>query len=233
MNPAHPGTFSRSMKPRQIITAHEPIVCEICRRTLLRGETPVAFLADSRRVQVCELCEPRAVHEGWIREGFQDDTQVAVRRRDRKSILRRFRQPAPARRPASGPVDGDARPAQPSGPRVEERHVHGVPANVTLKIERAIEMFNSSGLPHRMQGITRSLGAPVVTVRPSATENAIVRISIAWELAWYRFEVDLGDDGAGVRPVARGSELRELDEDEMVPTNALSEEGLIVEAAPA
>ncbi|MDQ8044652.1 MAG: hypothetical protein AAGC46_08400 [Solirubrobacteraceae bacterium] len=222
------------MKPRQIITAHEPIVCEICRRTLLRGETPVAFIADSRRVEVCELCEPRAVHEGWIREGFQDDTQVAVRRRDRKSILRRLR-PAPApRRPAANPVESDARPSQPSSvQRVEERHVHGVPANVTLKLERAIEMFNSSGLPHRMQGITRSLGAPVVAVRPSATENAIIRISIAWELAWYRFEVDLGDDGAGVRPVARGSELRELDEDEMIATNALSEDGLIVEAAPA
>jgi hypothetical protein len=220
------------MKPRQIITAHEPIVCEVCRRTLLRGENPVPFIADGRKVKVCELCEPRAVHEGWIREGLGDDTQVAVRRRDRKSILRRLR-PAAAPRPTRPtPSLDDARPSQPAAVKHEERRdVHGVPANVGLKVERAIEMFNSSGLPHRMQGITRSLGAPVVAVRPSATEGVIVRITIAWELAWYRFEVDLGEGDAGVRPVARGSELRELDESEMQPTNALSEEGLIVEAA--
>jgi hypothetical protein len=220
------------MKPRQIITAHEPIVCEVCRRTLLRGENPVPFIADGRKVKVCELCEPRAVHEGWIREGLGDDTQVAVRRRDRKSILRRLR-PAPATRPTRPtPSLDDARPSQAQAAKHEERRdVHGVPANVGLKVERAIEMFNASGLPHRMQGITRSLGAPVVAVRPSATEGVIVRITIAWELAWYRFEVDLGEGDAGVRPVARGSELRELEESEMQPTNALSEDGLIVEAA--
>lgn len=218
------------MRPRQIITAHEPIVCEVCRRTLLRGENPVAFIADGRNVKVCELCEPRAVHEGWIREGLQDDTQVAVRRRDRKSILRRLRGDVPPpRRPAASPVMDDARPSPTT--HHEDRQVHGVPTNVELKLERAIEMFNTSGLPHRMAGITRSLGAPVVAVRPSATEGGIVRISIAWELAWYRFEVDLGDGEAGVRPVARGSELKELDPSELQPTNALSEDGQIVAAA--
>ncbi|MDO9357089.1 MAG: hypothetical protein Q7T55_25550 [Solirubrobacteraceae bacterium] len=226
------------MKPRQIITAHEPIVCEICRRTLLRGETPVGFIADGRTVKVCELCEPRAVHEGWIREGVADNTQVAVRRRDRKSLLRRFRGEAPSRRPvgsgayddARGGSGGDDRPAK-SIPSTPRRDVHGVPTNVELKIERAIEMFNASGLPHRMAGITKSLGAPVVAVRPSATEGVIVRITIAWELAWYRFDVDLGDAEAGVKPVARGSELRELDESEMQPTNAMDEDGMIVAAA--
>lgn len=227
------------MKPRQIITAHEPIVCEICRRTLLRGENPVPFIADGRKVKVCELCEPRAVHEGWIREGVGDDTQVAVRRRDRKSILRRLRGDAPPRRPAAAGSFDESRPG--SGDRDERatkatstaprRDVHGVPTNVELKIERAIEMFNSSGLPHRMAGITKSLGAPVVAVRPSATEGVIVRITIAWELAWYRFDVDLGDAEAGVKPVARGSELRELDESEMQPTNAMNEDGQIVAAA--
>ena len=229
------------MKPRQIITAHEPIVCEICRRTLLRGENPVPFIADGRKVKVCELCEPRAVHEGWIREGLQDDTQVAVRRRDRKSILRRLRGDAPPRRPTAGGAASDARSGSSGGddrsttgvaPQAQ-RQVHGVPTNVELKLERAIEMFNASGLPHRMAGITRSLGAPVVAVRTSPTEGAIIRITIAWELAWYRFEVDLGDGDAGVRPVARGSELRELDEAEMEPTNAMGEDGLIVAAATA
>jgi hypothetical protein len=217
------------MGPRQIITAHEPIVCEICRRTLLRGEHPIAFITDGKTAKVCELCEPRAVHEGWIREGLADDTQVAVRRRDRKSILRRLRGEAPARRsPTPAPLD---EPRAVAAGHHEDRQVHGVPTNVDLKIERAIEMYNSSGLPHRMAGITRSLGAPVVAVRPSATEGAIVRITIAWELAWYRFEIDLGDGDKGVRPVARGSELKDLDANEMQPTNAMSESGAIVAAA--
>lgn len=217
------------MKPRQIITAHEPVVCEVCRRTLLRGENPVGFIADGRPVKVCELCEPRAVHEGWVREGVPVDAQSAARRRDRKSILRRLRGDAPTPRRAAPSVMDEARPS--AQPHHEDRQVHGVPTSAELRLERAVEMYNASGLPHRMAGITRSLGAPVVSVRASPSESGIVRISIAWELAWYRFEVDLGDAEGGVRPVARGNELRELDPLELQPTNALSEAGLIVDAA--
>jgi hypothetical protein len=219
------------MRPRQITTAHDPIVCEVCRRTLLRGEEPTAYLADGRRVQVCDLCEPRAIHEGWIREGVAQDAGAVARRRDRGSLLRRLRGDAGRSRRApittSNQVAPDPRPVS----VVEERQVHGVPTNDELKIERAIDTFNASGLPQRMTGIVRSLGAPVVSVRPSPVEGAIVAITIAWELAWYRFEVDLGDEGAGVRPVARGNELRELDGAELEATNALDAEGRIVAAA--
>ena len=46
---------------------------------------------------VCELCTPRAVHEGWIREGLDDATRPCARRsRRRRSLLGRLR--APARR---------------------------------------------------------------------------------------------------------------------------------------
>lgn len=217
------------MKPRQIITAHEPVVCEICRRTLLRGETPVGFIADGRPVKVCELCEPRATHEGWIPEGTPIDAQAAARRRARPSLLRRLRGDAPStpRRERPSVLD-EPRPAT---HHHEERQVHGVPTSAELRLERAIEVYNGSGLPHRMAGITRSLGAPVVSVRPAPSENSIIRITIAWELAWYRFEVDLGDQDGGVRPVARGNELRELDPLELQPTNAMSDDGQIVDAA--
>jgi hypothetical protein len=221
------------MRPRQITTAHEPIVCEVCRRTLLRGETPTAYLADGRRVQVCDLCEPRAIHEGWIREGVTDDAGVAARRRDRGSLLRRLRGESSRARRAPITNGGSAvtPDPRPSSGVAEDRQVHGVPTNDELKVERAVDTFNASGLPQRMTGIVRSLGAPVVSVRPSATEGAIVAITIAWELAWYRFEVDLGDEGAGVRPVSRGTELRELEAHELEATNALDAEGRIVAAA--
>lgn len=221
-------------RPRQIVTAHEPISCDICRRTLLRGERPIGFLADGRRVQVCELCEPRAIHEGWVREGEHDPTAAGAPRRSRPSFLRRLRGDAVPRRTTPPRVLDEPRPPQPQ-PRTrgaeEERQVHGVPTSDASRIERAIELFNSSGLPPRMAGITRSLGAPVVAVRNSEYERSIVRITIAWELAWYRFEIDLSDDQPSVRPVARGAELRELEPAELEATNALDADGVIVEAA--
>jgi len=34
---------------------------------------------------------------------------------------------------------------------------------------------------------------------------------VGWELCWYRYEVDLADEAAGVRVVAQGAELEELE----------------------
>ncbi len=213
---------------RQIITAHEPVVCGICQRTLLRGEVPTGYLADGRRVDVCELCEPRAMQEGWIREGVAAEAAAIRPRRERRSLLGRLRgEPAPRRAPVASQMEPERR----ASPVIDDRHVHGIPTNEHLKVDRAVDTFNASGLPERMTGIVKSLGAPVVAVLPSRTEGAIVRITIAWELAWYRFEVDLGDESAGVRPVSRGTELRELDAIELQPTNALSADGRIVPPA--
>ena len=38
----------------------------------------------------------------------------------------------------------------------------------------------------------------------------MVGIVVAWELCWYRYEVDLGDEGPSARRVAQGTELAEL-----------------------
>jgi hypothetical protein len=43
--------------------------CDVCGRTLLRGEKPEVFLDGGARKSVCELCTSRALHEGWVREG--------------------------------------------------------------------------------------------------------------------------------------------------------------------
>jgi hypothetical protein len=61
------------MKTRSIDTFHQDSVCDVCGRTLLRGETTEGFLSGGRRFDVCELCKPRALHEGWIREGTIPD----------------------------------------------------------------------------------------------------------------------------------------------------------------
>src|SRR3954466_16432958 len=72
------------MTPRQIATNQAILQCDVCGRTLLRGEQPAIFLAGGSRRNVCELCTPRAAHEGWIREGLGDETLTAhSRRRER------------------------------------------------------------------------------------------------------------------------------------------------------
>ena len=209
------------------------------------------FLHGGQRRMVCELCTPRAAHEGWIREGM-DDARVRDRgdRRSR-SLLGRLRTrlgdvPGPEQAPAPAAELAYEAPAEtvfeepapepehipepePS-PVVEDpapspRSVHAVPTNADLKIARAVELFNQSEHPRTVSGVARSLGAPVVAVRPSQTEGSVVMIVVAWELSWYRYEVDLGNEAVGVRVTEQGSELSELDPDDQIANAAADETG--------
>ncbi|MGH2919819.1 MAG: hypothetical protein ACRDLS_14650, partial [Solirubrobacteraceae bacterium] len=133
-------------------------------------------------------------------------------------------QPAPVlERPAAA--------AERRDPAREPRHVHAVPTNADLKMERALEVFNTSPHPRRVSGVARSLGTPAITVLVSETEGSIVWIVVAWELCWYRYEVDLADEAAGVRVIAQGAELSELAPEEQQPNAAADERGLLVLAA--
>ena len=53
----------------------------------------------------------------------------------------------------------------------------------------------------------------------------MVAITVMWELSWYRFEVDLSDEGSGVRREGQGDELGDLSEDEQVVNAAADERG--------
>lgn len=250
------------MTPRQIATNQAVVTCDVCGRTLLRGERADVFLHGGQRRCVCELCTQRAAHEGWIREGLSDDLPVRERgRRERGSLLgrlgrrraeadgngRRRGRRAAADEPLQAPVlpYGDEQaptyvaevapapappPPQPDLPR-EPRQVHAVPTNADMKRARAVEVFNASHHPRTVAGIARSLGAPFVVVRPSETEGSIVAITTGWELCWYRYEVDLADEAAGVRVSAQGDELSELEPADQEPNAAADERGEIRLAA--
>ena len=235
------------MTRKAITTSHAVVSCDVCGRTLLRGEHADVFLHGGQRRMVCELCTPRAAHEGWIREGL-DDARVRDRgERRSRSLLGRLRTrlsevPQPAEEaPAPGeePVYEEAPPlepvheapppvVQPEEPVYEEappaRNVHAVPTNADLKIARAVELFNLSEHPRTVSGVARSLGAPVVAVRPSQTEGSVVMIVVAWELSWYRYEVDLGDEASGARVTGQGTELAELPAEDRV-ANVRADEG--------
>jgi hypothetical protein len=225
---------------KSITTSHTAITCDICGRTLLRGENADVFLAGGSRRMVCELCVARATHEGWIREGL--DMAAGSRRsgdRRRRSLLSRLRPRRETAQDALRPGGGEAllehdgapqAPPQPPAepvfePPRERRHVHAVPTNAELKMQRALVLFNASEHPRTVGGVARSLGQPIVAVRPSLTEGSVVGIIVAWELSWYRYEVDLGDEAAGVRLIAKGYELEELEPEDQTANATADEHG--------
>ncbi len=88
------------MATRTIVTSQPDVACDVCARRLLRGEQSDVFLAAGRRRVVCELCAPRAVHEGWLREtdgGSVSLPELSPRRG--RSLFGRLRQVG---RPAAG-----------------------------------------------------------------------------------------------------------------------------------
>jgi hypothetical protein len=96
-----------------------------------------------------------------------------------------------------------------------------------MKHSRALELFNISDHPRTVAGIARSLGPPLVAVRADAVQPSIVRIVVAWELSWYRYELDLADEASGVRVAAQGQELEELDDEEQVGNAVADEKGFL------
>jgi len=238
-------------RTRDIRTNQSDVACDICGRTLLRGESAEGFLSAGQRRQVCELCTARAQHEGWIRESGGDDLALRHTRHDGRgrSLLDRLRtrrdrardvqdeiadaatdwQEAPRERnqPADersgGEASGRDRNAA-EAPR-RPRHVRAVPTNADLKMQRAFEVFNASDHTRTVGGVARSLGAPVVSVRPLPERPSVVAIVVMWELSWYRYEVDLSDEAGGVRRDAQGDELSELSDDERLANAAADDRG--------
>ena len=79
-----------------------------------------------------------------------------------------------------------------------------------FRSESAIAVFNAGGHPRRVAGVARSLGAPEGSVRPDKDIHSLVSIVVAWELCWYRYQVDIEDEGAEAMVLAQGTELEEL-----------------------
>jgi hypothetical protein len=225
-------------RTRDIKTNQLDVACDVCGRTLLRGEHAEHYLAGGERRRVCDLCTARAQHEGWIRESGADDLELRHPRHEGRSFIDRLRsgrrervrevaeeaEPEPPRsRPeASPPLRSEPKPLP-----AEPRHIRAVPTNAELKMQRALDVFNASDHTRTVGGVARSLGAPSVCVRPRPERPAVVSITVMWELSWYRYEVDLSDEAGGVRRDAQGDELSELIPEEQVVNAAADERGAL------
>jgi hypothetical protein len=269
------------MATRTIVTSQPDVECDVCERRLLRGEQPDVFVGAGRRRIVCELCAPRAAHEGWMREtDSQSLAMPPMRPRRGRSLIDRLRQvgkqpgdapgaaaagvSAPGEAPydlfagpehAAGAEPVAARPsrvqAQPIGSHAssaaapaaasphdaeqlvdgasETNHAH---AEVSPYLRDAIAVFNSSEFPRRVAGVTRSLGAPMVSVRSAEHLDSVVSIVVAWELCWYRYEVDLSEPVAEAQVMAQGTELGELAREDRLGNAAATDAGMLLLAVP-
>ena len=220
------------MNTRAISTSVAISTCDVCGRTLLRGERAEIYVGGGSRHSVCELCTSRAVHTGWVREGTIPDYGAGTNVDRRRSLLGRlrsrrqqfvpveeeqlpvyedeFEEPAPSPPPTRAePAPRRATPRRQPVVR-EPRHVRAVPSSIEHKISSAVDLVNGSEHPRTVAGITRSLGVPEVSVLPVADLPSVVNVVVAWELCWYRYEVDLSDEVPTVRVAGQGYELDEL-----------------------
>jgi hypothetical protein len=100
------------------------------------------------------------------------------------------------------------------------------------RFERAVSRFNASDAGRTVAGLTRTLGAPSVSVGDLAGTADEVRVTCAWELTWYQWGVDLGDELRPVYELKKGFEVEEIDSAAR-QWNASAHDGRIVMVAPA
>jgi hypothetical protein len=229
---------------KELHPVHENIACEVCGRTILKGERTEAFLAPGgRRHTVCDLCFARAEQLGWLREAAAGDAAQhrLPRPEPRRPLLGRLfrgrpRRPAASNGTPTEPEHEPVAPAEDSGlagepdpsawreaspppaeqlPRSrpkEPRRVHAVPTTADVKIERALEVFNASVHQRTIGGLVRTLGQPWATAVPDPAAPSMVNVIVAWELSWYWFQVDLGDETEPIALLEKGDELGQIDE---------------------
>jgi hypothetical protein len=209
--------------------------CDVCGRTILRGERTTAYLTpDGERQSVCALCRERAEEAGWVPADSQAARALgtAPKGRRRLNLRERVRDYSARLRAAEHPEEagGEAKAARPVRqtpsriPALASRRAKPEPAaepkpeppapivpnTPERRVRRALDEFNRSDQARVVAGLIRSLGEPQAAVRDLSAKPPRVDVIVAWELSWYRWEVGL-NGGGQVREVAKGAEVSELE----------------------
>jgi hypothetical protein len=191
--------------------------CALCGRTILAGERVHGYPELDHERTVCELCVGRAEKLGWRADGEADPEPSPLDSHHRRGRLRGL-----LRRPSRRPGSPSSSPAQPqsteladtdpaAAPRARRRPAPVLDLAAPTPFQRAVVRFNSSEAARTVTGLTRTLGRPWVSVGASAGAPEEVRITVAWELSWYQWGVDIGDELRPVFEIAKGREIGQLD----------------------
>lgn len=169
--------------------------CAICGRTILAGERVHGYIAGEEERAVCELCLARAEQLDWRPAGEPAPDRSEQHAGRLRGLLRRR-----TRRPG-------AQTAAPRRPRPAPPLDEGAPT----PFERAVARFNSSEAGQTVARLTRTLGVPRASVGASAGAPDEVRVTIAWELSWYQWGVDIADELRAVFELDKGAEVDQID----------------------
>lgn len=192
--------------------------CAVCGRRLLAGERPTAFLTrDWIEVTVCELCKPRAEAAGWLRpeeaEELRSSGASRERRRPRGQMLSGLLSRLPA---GQGEAAEPERAAAPRGDRITVRRTSPAaspsPSPEDAELAEALRTFNFSDHRRTVGGLTRTLGPPRASALPIETAGGVpgFRVTVAWELTWYQWQIAAGEHGIEVRESGKGETIDQL-----------------------
>lgn len=78
------------------------------------------------------------------------------------------------------------------------------------RIRQAIDGFNRSQYRRTVEGLTRSMGRPRVAAIAPSKQPDRVRLTVAWDLSWYQWEVKLSNSEVRVRTIGHGERISEL-----------------------
>lgn len=202
--------------------------CAICGRTILAGEHVHGFVEGGSERPVCELCIARAERLGWRLAGDAELERPDHGHEGRWRLgglwRRRSRRPGtpssvPQRQAwvedfgdeAEKPSEEESIPAPAPAPVRRPRPAAPLDLDAPSPFERAVARFNSSEVGRTVAGLTRTLGTPYASVGAAAGVADEVRITVAWELSWYQWGVDIGDELRPVFEIDKGHEIEQLD----------------------
>ncbi|HEY3552864.1 MAG TPA: hypothetical protein VGK66_04170 [Solirubrobacterales bacterium] len=178
--------------------------CAICGRTILAGERVHGFIEGEEERSVCELCVTRAERLGWRLAGEPEPERSGDGHEGRwrlRGLLRRQARRPGVPTPKAEPAPAPAKRSRPLPPADD----------APPPFERATVRFNSSDAGRTVAGLTRTLGKPFASVGAAAGHPNEVRVTVAWELSWYQWGVDIADELRPVFEIDKGREIDQLD----------------------
>jgi hypothetical protein len=230
--------------------------CSVCGRTILAGERTLAYVTpDGDAKAVCELCRDRAESLGWVWEELVEGTPTSPPRRRRGAGLAAFfRGLGPEPQAGTDILENGGDPVEQGAEQEEQEEPEPAPAprgspdpaapgaglgrsapapeSPATRLERAVARFNASEHARTVAGLSRTLGLPSVSVGAAAGSPSEVRITVAWELSWYQWGVDLKDETRAIYEIDKGYEMNELDSPARQWNATSAEDGRVRLGAP-